>query len=76
MQGIPDQFMDVFGIVTIIHDADFGFSGSVTVFDQGFSMRDIMNRMLRDFQRCDDLLIGIDSDGSFQEPFSYLTRSP
>ena len=50
-------------------------SGPVTLFKEFFSMRDIVDRVLGDLQTGDNLLIRINSDGSFQEPFPGLTGS-
>jgi hypothetical protein len=68
--------MDIFRIVSLIHNIDIGFPGSMTLLDQFFSMRDIVNGVLRDLYPGDDPLYSIDCDGSFQEPFSYLPGSP
>jgi len=46
------------------------------MFEEFFSMRDIMDRMLGDLQTGDDLLIRVNRDRSFQESFSGLTSSP
>ena len=53
--------MDLFGIVSFVHDIEVGFSGSVTLFQEFFGVRDIMDRVLRDLHTGDDLLSGIDS---------------
>ena len=76
MERIPDQFMDTFRIVSFIHDIEVGFSGSVTLLEDFFSVKDIMDRVLRDLHPGDDLLSSIDGDGGFQEPFSCLSCSP
>ena len=76
MERIPDQFMDTFRIVSFIHDIEVGFSGSVTLREDFFSVRDIMDRVLRDLCPGDDLLSSIDCDGGFQEPLPCLSCSP
>ena len=76
MHRIPDQFVDLLRIVSLIHDIEVGFSGSVTLLKDFFSVRDIMDRVLRDLHSSDDLLRSIDCDGGFQEPFSCLSCSP
>jgi hypothetical protein len=68
--------MDLFGVVTFVHDIEVGRSGSVTLFEEFLGMRDIMDRMLGDFQTGDNLLIGINGDGCFQESFSGFPGSP
>lgn len=62
MERIPDQLMDTFRIVTFVHDIEVRFSGSVTLLEDFFSVRDIMDRVLRDLHSSDDLLSSIDSD--------------
>jgi len=54
--------MDTFRIVTFVHDIEVRFSGSVTLLEDFFSVRDIMDRVLRDLHSSDDLLSSIDSD--------------
>ena len=68
--------MDLFGVVTFVHDIEVRMSGSVTLFEEFLGMRNIMDRMLGDLQTGDNLLIGIDGDGCFQEPFSGFSGSP
>jgi hypothetical protein len=69
-QGILDQFMDLFGIVSFVHDIEVRRSGSVTLFEEFLGMRNIMDRMLGDLQTSDNLLIHVNGDGCFQESFS------
>jgi hypothetical protein len=47
---------------------------SVTLFEEFFCMRDIMDRKLGYFEAGDNLPISIDRDRCFQEPFSGLSR--
>jgi len=68
--------MDLFGVVTFVHDIEVRGSGSVTLFEEFLGMRDIMDRMLGDLQTGDNLLIGINRDGCFQESFSGFPGSP
>jgi len=68
--------MDLFGVVSFIHDIEVRMSDPVTLFREFFSVRNIMDRMLGDLQTGDDLSIGIDRDRSFQESFSRFTGSP
>ena len=51
-------------------------SDPVTLFQEFFSVRDIMDRMLRYLQTGDNLSISINRDRRFQEPFSRFTGSP
>jgi hypothetical protein len=48
----------------------------VTLNEKFFSVRDIMNRLLRDLEPGNDLLISIDGDRSFEESFSGFPGSP
>jgi hypothetical protein len=59
--------MDLFGVVSFIHDVEVRLSDPVTLFQEFFSVRNIMDRMLEDFQTGDNLSIRIDGDRSFQE---------
>jgi hypothetical protein len=68
--------MDLFGVVSFIHDIEVRMSASVTLFQEFFGVRDIMDRMLGYLQTGDNLLICIHRDRCFQEPFSGLTGSP
>jgi hypothetical protein len=68
--------MDIFRIVSLIHDIEIRFSGSVTLPDELFRVKDIMDRMLGDLQSSDNLLPCIDRNRGFQESFSRLSRSP
>ena len=51
-------------------------SDSVTLYQEFFSVQDIMDRMLGYLQTGDNLSICIDRERGFQEPFSGLTGSP
>ena len=50
--------------------------GPVALFQESFSVKNIMDRMLGDLQTGDDLLISINRDRCFQKPFSRFTGSP
>ena len=76
VERIPDQFMDLFGVVSFIHDIEVRMPESVTLSEEFFGMWDIMNRMLGDLQTGDYLSISIDRDRGFEETFSGLTGSP
>ena len=68
--------MDLFGVVSFVHDIEVRISDSVTLFQKFFSVRDIMDRMLGYLKIRDNLSIRIDRDRGFQKPFSGLTGSP
>ena len=68
--------MDLFGVVTFVHDIDVRVSGSVTLFEEFLGMNDIMDWILRNLQTGDNLLIRVNGDGGFQESFSGFTGSP
>jgi hypothetical protein len=76
VQGIADEFMDRFRIVSFVHDIEVRVSESVTLFKEFFGMGDIMDRMSGYLEAGDNLPISIDRDRRFQEPFSGFTRSP
>ena len=48
----------------------------MTLFQKFFGVRNIMDRMLGNFQTGDYLPISINRDGCFQEPFSGFPGSP
>jgi len=60
------------GIVSPVHDITLRSLGFVTFFQKYKSMLGLMDPVFRDHEPGDELLIGIDSDGSFQEMFSHL----
>jgi len=68
--------VNLFGVVTFVHDIEVRMSNTVTLFQEFFGMRDIMDRMLGDLQTGDILSIGINRDRGFQESFSCFTSSP
>jgi len=68
--------MDFFGIISFIHDIKVRTPDLVALFQEFFSMRDIMDRMWGDLPAGDDLLISINGDRGFQKPFSRFTGSP
>jgi hypothetical protein len=40
--------MDLFGVVTFVHDIEVRMSGLLTLFQEWFSVKNIMDRMLGD----------------------------
>ncbi len=68
--------MDIFGVVSFVHDIEVRMSETVTLPQEFLSVRNIMDRMLRDFETGNNLSIGIDRNRGLQEPFSGLTGSP
>jgi hypothetical protein len=56
VQRIPDEAMDLLGVVSFVHSVEVGMSGSVRLFQEFFGMRDIVDRILRDLQTVDNLL--------------------
>ena len=68
--------MDLFGVISFIHDVEIRMSDLVTLFQKFLNVRDIMDRMLGYLQIGDNLSISIDRDRGFQEPFSRFTGSP
>ena len=75
MQCIPDHFMNIFRIVFLVHDIQVRFSRSMALFDQFFSIRDIMDRVLRDLTPVMICLYWYRLDKCFQEQFSCLPIS-
>ena len=73
---MSDQSVNIFRIVSFIEDVDIRLSGSVTLNEKFFCMRDIMNRLLGDLEPGNDLIICIDRYRRFQESFSGFTGSP
>ena len=51
--------MDLFGVVTFVHDIEVRLSESVTLLQEFFGVRNVMNRMLRDLETIDNLSIGV-----------------
>jgi hypothetical protein len=43
---VSDQFVDLFGVVSFIHDIEVRMSDPVTLSQEFFGVRDIMDRML------------------------------
>ena len=72
-QGIPDQSVDLFRIVPFVHDIEVKLFSSVTLFQEFFCVRDIVNRGLGDLQSGDNLSRSIDIYRGFQGPFSCPT---
>lgn len=54
--------MDIFGVVSFVHSIKFGLPGPVALYEEFLCMRDIMERVLRDFQAGDSLKVGINGD--------------
>ena len=76
LEAILDQCMHLFRIISFIHDIELRRSGPVTLFEEFFSMRNIMDGVLGDLQTGNDLLIRVNRDRSFQESFSGFSGSP
>jgi len=68
--------MDLFRVVSLIHDVEIEISDSVALFQEFFSVRDIVDRVLEDLQTGDNLTNSIDGDRSFQESLSRFTGPP
>jgi len=76
VESIPDQFMNLFRVISFIHDIEVRMPDSVTLFQEFFGVRDIMDRMPGYLQAGDNLSISINRDRGFQELFSRFTGSP
>jgi len=61
------------GIVSAVHDVTIRSLGFMTFFQKYKSMLGFMDPVFGYHEPGDELLIGIDSDGSFQEMFSHFT---
>jgi len=68
--------MDLFGVVSFIHDIEVRIPDPVTLSEEFLGMRYIVNQMLGDLQTGDNLLIHNDGDRGFEEPFSSFPSSP
>jgi len=68
--------VNIFRIVSFIEDIGIRFSRSVTLNEEFFRMRDIMDRLLGDLEPGNDLPVSIDRDRCFQKSFSGFTGSP
>lgn len=75
VEQIPDQFMDLCGVVFFVHNAKARMSNPMALFQEFFGLGDSMNRLLGDLQSGNNLLISIDRDRGFQDLFSSLTGS-
>jgi hypothetical protein len=75
-QVIPDQSVNIFRIVSFVEDIGIRLPRSMTLNEEFFRMRDIMNRLLGDLEPGSDLSVSIDGDRGFQESFSGFTSSP
>jgi hypothetical protein len=76
VQIITDKSVNIFRIISFIEDVDIGFSCSMTLNEEFFRVRNIMDRLLGDLEPGDDLKVSIDGDRGFQESFSRFTGSP
>ena len=76
VQIIPDQSVNIFRIISFIEDISIRLSRSVTLNEEFFRMRDVMDRLLGDLEPGDDLTIRINRDRGFQESFSGFPGSP
>jgi hypothetical protein len=72
IEGIPDQFMDFFRVISLIHDIEVRMSDPVTLFQEFFSVRDIMDRVLRNLKTGNNLSIRINRDRGFRNHFLVL----
>ena len=60
VQIISNQSVNTFRIISFTENIGFRFSRFVTLNEEFFCMRDIMNRLLRDLEPGNDLSISID----------------
>jgi hypothetical protein len=60
VQIISNQSVNIFRIVSFIEDVGLRFSRSMTLNEEFFRMRDIMDRLLGDLEPGNDLSVGID----------------
>jgi hypothetical protein len=60
VQIISDQSVNIFRVISFIEDVGLRFSRSVTLNEEFFRMRDIMDQLLGDFEPGNDLSISID----------------
>jgi len=58
VEHTPDQFMDLFGVISFVHNVEVRRSDPVALFQEFFGMRDIMNRLPGDLQSGNNLLNG------------------
>ena len=68
--------MNIFRIVSFIENIGIRFSCSMTLNEEFFRVRDIMDWLLGDLEPGNDLSISIDGDRRFQESFSSFSGSP
>ena len=76
VQLIQDQSVNIFRTISFIGDIGLRFSCSVTLNEEFFRVRDIMDWLLGDLEPGNDLSISIDGDRRFQESFSNFSGSP
>ena len=68
--------MNIFRIVSFIENIRVRFSGSVALNEKFFGVRDVVHRMLRDFEAGYNLTISIDGNRCFQESLSCFSDPP
>lgn len=76
VQIISDESAELFRIVSFIEHVRVRFSGSVTLNEKFFSVRNIVNRMLRDFEAGYNLTTSINGNRCFQESLSCFSGPP
>jgi hypothetical protein len=76
VQIISDESVDLFRTVSFIEHVRFRFSGSVTLNEKFFCVRNIVNRMLGDFDAGYNLTTSINGNRCFQESLSYYSGPP
>lgn len=64
--------MDLFGVLSFVHDVEGRMSDTATLFEEYLTMRDIMDRMLGDLQTGDNLSIRITEIDVFRNRFLVL----
>lgn len=69
IQVFSDQSVNIFRIVPFIEDVGIRLSRLVTLNEEFFCMKDIMNQLLRNLESGDDLSVSIDRDRCFKESF-------
>jgi len=60
VQIISNQSVNIFRVISFIEDVGLRFSRSVTLNEEFFRMRDIMDRLLGDLEPGNDLSVSID----------------
>jgi hypothetical protein len=54
--------VDIFRVVCFVQDMDVRMSGTVTLFEEFHSMRNVMDRVLGDFKADDNLSVSTEID--------------